>query len=386
MRKKISPNTGRIFSLLALSLIVLSGCAYVRAGVRGALHYADSPPPPSSTGAPLVVLPTVTPRPTDTPSPEPTATATGGAEHAVTPISLSGPAAQRNAEFSGMAWYGDTLILLPQYPDYFTRDGQGVLFGLPKEQIIAYLDGARNAPLEPLQIPFSAPGLAASLPGFEGYEGIAFEGDRIYLTVEAETWEGSSGYLVSGWMAPDLSGVTLDPTQVAAIPNQSGLGNKSDEALVITPNEILTIHEVNAPAYNPAPVAHRFDKELSPLTPASFPSVEYRITDATQMDEDGRFWAINYFFPGDAELAVETDPIAEESGQDATHANRPQVERLLEFRYDGEQVVQTDAPPIQLALTLLARNWEGIARLDDRGFLLVTDQFPETTLGFIASE
>ncbi len=268
----------------------------------------------------------------------------------------------------------------------FTGDGQGVLFGLPKAEIIAYLDGARAAPLEPLQIPFSAPGLAASLPGFEGYEGIAFDGDRVYLTVEAETWQDSSGYLVSGWIAPDLSSVTLDAARVATIPSQSGLGNKSDEALLVTANEILTIHEVNGVAHNPAPVAHRFDKELSPLGTIPFPSVEYRLTDATQLDAGGRFWAINYFFPGDEELAAEDDPIAEASGRGVTHEKLPQVERLVEFQYRDDAVTQTDTPPVQLALTLLARNWEGVARLDERGFLLVTDQFPETVLGFVADK
>jgi hypothetical protein len=31
----------------------------------------------------------------------------------------------------------------------------------------------------------------------------------------------------------------------------------------------------------------------------------------------------------------------------------------------------------------LGRNWEGLVRLDDRGFLLVTDLFPGTILGFV---
>jgi hypothetical protein len=30
-----------------------------------------------------------------------------------------------------------------------------------------------------------------------------------------------------------------------------------------------------------------------------------------------------------------------------------------------------------------ARNWEGVVRLEDRGFLLVTDTFPRTLLGFV---
>jgi hypothetical protein len=43
-----------------------------------------------------------------------------------------------------------------------------------------------------------------------------------------------------------------------------------------------------------------------------------------------------------------------------------------------------DGPPIQMELTSDdARNWEGLVRLDERGFLIMTDKFPETILGFV---
>ncbi len=29
------------------------------------------------------------------------------------------------------------------------------------------------------------------------------------------------------------------------------------------------------------------------------------------------------------------------------------------------------------------RNWEGIVRLENRGFLLMTDKYPETLFGFV---
>jgi len=45
----------------------------------------------------------------------------------------------------------------------------------------------------------------------------------------------------------------------------------------------------------------------------------------------------------------------------------------------------TDSAPIQLTLLSdgTARNWEGVAKLDDRGFLLATDKFPDTILAFV---
>jgi len=42
-------------------------------------------------------------------------------------------------------------------------------------------------------------------------------------------------------------------------------------------------------------------------------------------------------------------------------------------------------PPVELELidAQTSRNWEGIARLDKRGFLVVTDEHPGTILAFI---
>ena len=56
----------------------------------------------------------------------------------------------------------------------------------------------------------------------------------------------------------------------------------------------------------------------------------------------------------------------------------------VEFQYNEEGITRIDQPPIQLQLLPDdLRNWEGIVRLDDRGFLIVTDKFPETILGFV---
>jgi hypothetical protein len=63
-------------------------------------------------------------------------------EQSVIPIPLTEPLADRNAEVSGLAWYGEYLILLPQYPN-FSSDykGDGVLYALPKTDIVDILDG-----------------------------------------------------------------------------------------------------------------------------------------------------------------------------------------------------------------------------------------------------
>jgi hypothetical protein len=305
-------------------------------------------------------------------------------EVAVTAIPLAGPVADANAEVSGMAWYGEFLVLLPQYPGRFQGGEDGALFALPEAEILAFLDGERQAPLEPRVIPFSAPGLAEGIPDFEGYEAIVFWDDCVYLTIEASAGTGMQGYLVSGRMSPDLSSLSVDSSRRTEIPLQGGVANQSDEALLVAGESLLTFYEANGQAINAKPVAHRFDADLAPAGTLPFVQVEYRVTDVTTLDAQDRFWAINYFFPGDTDLRPEADPLAGRYGQGPTHARYEQVERLLEFQYEPSGILLVERPPLQLELPSdEARNWEGIARLDGRGFLLVTDKFPETILGFV---
>ena len=310
------------------------------------------------------------------------------AEQPVHLIPLDGPAAASQSELSGLAWHGDTLILLPQYPGRFGNGEDGALFALDKADILAFLDGDSATPLVPRPIPFLDSGLAARISGFEGFEAIAFHGDRVFLTVEARPGPGMMGYLVAGEATPDLSAIRLDPGTLAEIPPQAGLSNMSDEALVLADGLALTMYEANGARVNPAPVVHGFDVSggLQPAGSEPFPTVEYRITDATAPDAAGRFWAINYLFPGDlVKLVPAEDQVAETFGIGASHVGAVTVERLLEFQVAGDGITFSGSPPLWLSLSEEdgSRNWEGVVRLDDRGFLLVTDSFPETLFAFV---
>jgi hypothetical protein len=372
----------RIPVAVCILIFLLAGCAT-----------PTTEPAPATGGTVEHPVTKIPPAADATPTTEP-APATGGTvespvtESPVTEISLTGPVAQPQAEVSGLAWYGDYLILLPQYPDFSIEEGDGAVFALPKADLLAYLDGTGAGPLEPIPVPFIAPGLAAQIDGFEGYEAITFLGDQAFLTIEARTAAGMRGYLVSGRIAPDLSTLILNTATLAEIASQPEVGNKSDEALLVAGDRLVTIYEVNGAAINTSPVAHLFDTLLTPAGTIPFPNVEYRITDATALDGEGHFWAINYFFLGDTKLRPAGDPLAERYGQGPTHAQSETVERLLEFQYSESGIGLADTPPIQLELpdsiiSGLGRNWEGLVRLDDRGFLLVTDQFPETILAFV---
>jgi hypothetical protein len=292
--------------------------------------------------------------------------------------------ADRNAEVSGLAWYGDYLVIMPQYPNFSSDyQGNGFLYVLPKADILEFLDGKNSAPLEPLAIPLNDAILAERIEDYQGFEAIAFSGERVFLTIEAGAGADMRGYLVSGTIKSDLSAITLDVEHIVENPLQDQQDNKSDEAILVVGDRLLTFYEVNGAGVNSQPVAHVFDFDLNSLGTISFPNIEYRVTDASPAGGTD-FWVINYFFPGDEDLRPAVDPLAGKFGLGPTHSQNETVERLVEMRYSASGITLTDAPPIQLTLVVdVSRNWEGLVLLDDRGFLLMTDKFPETILGFV---
>ncbi len=171
-----------------------------------------------------------------------------------------------------------------------------------------------------------------------------------------------------------------------AIPPQTGIDNYSEESLLFFDGMLMTLYEANGRNVNEAPRVHRFDPQLNSLEAIPFPNIEYRITDTTSPDANGRFWAINYIFAGSIDkLEPAPDPLVAQYGIGATHKESNMVERLVELQYTPAGVELTDSAPIQLTLNSNgeARNWEGLTRLDERGFLMVTDKFPSTILAFV---
>lgn len=300
----------------------------------------------------------------------------------------------RCAELSGLAWNGDTLILLPQYPKRFSPEADGCLFGIGKDRICSFLDGRSSSPISPQPIPLIAPGVRDGTEHFQGYEAIAIVGSRVYLTIEAGARDSNSpeparGYLIAGRIESDPAAVHLDLETLTPIPPQAGLPNMSYETLVPMAGGILAIHEVNGANVNASPTGYLFDLELRGHSALRFPAIEYRITDATYSDSEGRFWVINYFWPGDERiLKPARDDLIDGRNVGSAHARGTVVERLVELRCDKSEIVRTKAEPIELKLLdgQQARNWEGVVRLDDRGFLIVTDRHPSTMVGFVSIE
>ncbi|MCH8010461.1 MAG: hypothetical protein IIA61_00680 [Candidatus Marinimicrobia bacterium] len=100
--------------------------------------------------------------------------------------------------------------------------------------------------------------------------------------------------------------------------------------MVWTGENIVAIYEVNGAKVNPKPEAKLFERHLNFRGVVPFPSVEYRITDATAVNKEGKFWAINYFYPGEDLIKPQKDPISLTHGKGTTHAGSDIVERLME--------------------------------------------------------
>lgn len=313
-------------------------------------------------------------------------------ETGVITLALAGPAAESDAELSGMAWYGDTLLLLAENAYLYASEGDvGAIFALQREDIMAYLsavaDGEEPDPLTPTEVPLLAGESLESVPGFDGFEAIAVNGDQVFLTIEAEKEDGTMrGDLVAGTIEPDLSAINLDLANRVSVDGQTQYNNMSYESLIIVDDVVWMFDEANGEQVNPDPMGYGFQvSDLAPAGTIPLENLEYRLTDATTVSEEGSFWTINYFFPGEEFLAADPEPLFAEYGIGQTHEQYPGVERLVKLQVTEDGVVIADEAPIQLMLPSEdGRNWEGIVRLDESGFLVVTDEYPETILGFIA--
>ena len=302
-------------------------------------------------------------------------------------IALTGPAADEDAEISGLAWHGDTLLLVLENPNDYALDADsaGTFYALPKADILAYLDADDPAPLEPFAIPVIAPDIPRTIPGFDGFEAAVFVGDRVYLAAEVWLPQGGEmrGVIVGGNIAPDHSAITLDLDHAVELLPQTDFVNLSYESLLVDGDRLIAIYEANGADVNAQPVAYAIDLSLTTVTPLPLPAVPYRVTDATAPDSEGTFWTVNFYYPGDSHLFTESDPLPRlDTGVIPPHL--VPVERLVALEITPDAIRLADQPPVLVALAgMLPRNWEGIARLDDRGFLIVTDRYPQTILGFV---
>ena len=310
-----------------------------------------------------------------------------GNETEVQIIALARPLDQNKAEISGLAWCQGKLILLPQYPQRLSHNGESYLYYLERQDILDYIDGLSTQPLKPKRIRINEKELRKAVTFFDGFEAIACRDNKLWISIEALNFLGR----YQSFVVPGVIDFTQDPKiqidqrRLVQLKTQSNLINVGDEAIVLHGDDVIAIHEVNDSRAVKHPKARRVSRLSQDLSELDFPNLSYRITDATELDAEQRFWAINYKYSGDKFSRNATDQLAERFGQGDSHKKFYNVERLVEFQLEKKRISLVDQAPIQLKMTAVeGRNWEGIVRLKGRGFLLASDKHPSTLLGFVA--
>ena len=175
---------------------------------------------------------------------------------------------------------------------------------------------------------------------------------------------------------------------MTSIPLGCNIPNVAEESLIVDGDRVITFSEANGVNCVARPLAKVFDSELNYQGAMPFPVIEYRVTDATALDEQGRFWVINYFWPPEKrKLRPGPDPEIARFGAPPGHDPEGCVERLLELQLlPDDRIVRTDTPPIYLQTVPGedCRNWEDPGPAGRSGFSADDRQVPGHPAGLRA--
>lgn len=288
-------------------------------------------------------------------------------------IELEGDLTERKLEASGLTWYNDNLIILPQFPHKWDDQFDGAIFFISKGRIESYLSGENRNPIKGEKIHFEAEGLdEIGKRNGSGYEAIIFIGDSVYVSIESVKSDESTSYVVAGFIDFEKKKITLDANSKIEVKSQTGIHNMGEETILTNNSSVFTIHEANGKSINKSPTVTKLYRNLTEVEKITFPNIEYRITDATSVDSKGKFFAINYFYPGEFE---KLKPNLSEEEKDKA------IEQIIEFQILDNEIIRTTKPPLVISkgTSKKGNNWEGIVKLNG-GFILITDMFPETVL------
>ena len=296
----------------------------------------------------------------------------------IKPILLKGKITNPKEEISGLDWYKNDLILLPE-------NLNGYVYIIPKKEIIQSLSTDNPNPILPLKNKFKTPNYSLLINGFEGFESIAFYDDKFIITIEAEEEKIMKSYMAWGKISPETLNMTITKDNLIEIKTPIQVKNMTYESALIYKNDVILFYEANGKNLQKSVFQPKISLINNSITYLKYPNIEYRITDVTSTDEKNRFWAINYFWPGDKKyLNPAKDKINENYDLNHNNKNSETIERLIEFEISKNKINLTNKKPIQLKLNdENSRNWEGIVRLDQKGFIIATDKYPQMILAFV---
>ena len=291
-------------------------------------------------------------------------------------IPLLGIITNPNQEISGLDWYKDNLFLLPE-------NLNGFVFVISKLELINSIESKNPPPISPKRIAFKTPNYNEIIEGFEGFESIAFNNETFIVTIEASDKGKMISYIAWGEIDKNSLEMEVQGDSIKVIETPTQIKNMTYESALFHKESVMLLYEANGSELQLNITQPKINLKNHLISNIKFPNIEYRITDATSLDNDNKFWAINYFWPGDKKrLKPAKDLIKHKKG--SSHSKSEIVERLIEFKVNDNKIVLTDREPIQLELDEKnSRNWEGIARLKNKGFIIATDKYPEMVLAFV---
>lgn len=316
-------------------------------------------------------------------APAPVAPFDAPPELGLTLLTLPDALTDASLEFSALAYWPDHgVVMVPQYPDRFGDR----LWLLPRAQLADIQNGATAVDPQPLAV--RGLDAATALPGYEGFEAIALGPDSTAaVLIEHRHQDRTIATLLQGRLTE--SGFVLGSGCSATLQPPTDEHNQSFEALLwdTASARWVAMPELNGPPLVQNPRFTAVDPITCQTSDVDTVPVPWRITDVCSADGlANEFTTINYFWDGDRNLAVDVDPLAHLGLMGATHQSAAHRERLVQWSrqvsQDGSGPAWTPTEAHWLELGPRARNWEGIACLEN-GWLLVTDRHPGTLLAFV---
>ena len=295
-----------------------------------------------------------------------------GENNIIQEIELKGIITNPKQEISGMDWYNDNLFLLPE-------NLGGYLFMVKKNEIQKQLS-LKKGSIKPIKTIFNTPDYSKSIPGFDGFEAIAFYENSVYVTIEADENGEMVGYIAWGNIDPSSYEITILEKNIQKISTPIQIDNLSYESIIRHENNLLLLYEANGSSLRKDPYQLLISLNDFSSKKIKGPNIEYRITDATKVKKN-KFWAINYYWPGDKKnLKPSLDKLRENKKTNSDQT----IERLVEFKIKRNSISLTRKKPINLILEEgNSRNWEAIVRFGESGFLIATDKYPRMILAYI---
>ena len=156
-------------------------------------------------------------------------------ESKVREIYLEGPANQRSLEMSGLTWYKDELILMPQYIDH----DDPAFYAISKAKINRWLSQKSPSPIMPDKIRLDAPDFRNTIKGYQGFEAICFDGNTIYLIIESKHENLMKSFIVKGRIKRKKGIIIIDEDSLSEIKIPINIKNMGYESIAKYKNRIL---------------------------------------------------------------------------------------------------------------------------------------------------